>query len=311
MALPRSRQPGALAALRAALPAPPAAEAWNTAFGPDSLFDAWTRSSVAQSLYRANRAVLAPRLAGREGWRILEVGGGDGRLWRGLFADLPEARGELWVVDPSPEVGPRVAAALPAGVTLEHLVRPVEGLVAEGPAAAALPACDLVVCSLTLHHVAGRSAAERARVGLEGPGKGEILAALGRCLAERDGLLLLNEADIHCEVDLPARDPVLRERLLDSYVRRCARSLLHDVLERDDAEEGLRARWLAVAHRWCLDQVAMAEVPLPERDVYELDVGRWLELFAGSGLEVREHGFSDPWMLFHQYLLAPRTGSGG
>ncbi len=301
--LPRPQQQTALVELRAKHSPPETGESWNTAFGPGSLFDAWTRSSVAQAIYEANARTLAAQLADRVDWCVIEVGGGDGRLWTtmrelGLLDDLTP--GTLVVIDPVPEVGERVVDAVPAWITVEHRLGVVQSATQH-----AMPECDAVVCSLTLHHLAGRDQAARRRVGLDGPGKAEVLAALGRALSAREGLLLLNEADIHCDIELAPHDPVLAERLLDSYVRRCARSLLADIATREDADEDLRWRWLAVVHHWCLAQVELASVSVAARDVYELDVGRWLDLFDQSALRLESHCFTDSWGLFHRYLLRP------
>ena len=54
---------------------------------------------------------------------------------------------------------------------------------------------------------------------------------------------------------------------------------------------------------WCLEQIAYADVPLAERDVYELDVSRWLSLFDRAGFRVQAVGFTDPSNLFCRYVL--------
>jgi hypothetical protein len=170
-----------------------------------------------------------------------------------------------------------------------------------------LPAADVAIVSLALHHVPGADAAERARHGLPGAGKAEVLAALRSALLPRDGEGVLNEADVFCDLALPPGDPILVDRILDSYVRRTGLSLLHDLARRPDADDDLRDRWRAILRRWCLDQVDVARAPLAERDVYELDVPRWLALLDSVGLEVAEHGFTDRYGLFHRYRFRPRT----
>lgn len=294
LALPRAHQPRAVADLLAALPDESVPEAWNTAFGEGSLFRAFTRSTVARGVYGANRAVLRPLLDARPGFRVVEAGGGDGSLWEGLLR--PDDVGEIVVVDPHPEGGAGVAGVAPPGVRVTHLRAPVER--------ASLPEADAVVCSLTLHHVAGADAGERAVVGLAGPGKREALEAFRSAVASRGGRVLLNEADVYCDVGLAPGDPLLRERLVDSYVRRFAVSLLDDVARRADVDDDVRARWRRVVRAWALGQIAVADAPLAERDVYELDVPSWLRLVAAAGLRVVERRFTDPWMLFHQYVLA-------
>lgn len=289
--LPRGDQIPAIHALLAELPAPVVQEAWNTAFGAGSLFEAWTRTTVASGVYEANVALLRPRL--KPGFVAVEVGAGNGELWRRLLR--PDDRGTLVALDPSVEALDVLARTLPAGVTLDARPGRVEDRLP-------LPEADVVVCSLTLHHLAGRDAAERARHGLVGPGKREVLAAMRDAVAPRDGVVVLCEADIHCEVDLPSGSPILRERLVDSYVRRCARSLLDDLR---DAPPELADRWRHIARTWCLEQLRMAEVPVAERDVYELDVGRWLEVLAAAGLSVRSYRPTDRYGLFWQYVASP------
>jgi len=294
LALPRADQPAAVRVLHARLPHP-AAEPWNTAFGPDSLYQAFTETTIARGLHAANRAALRPLLDARgAGFCVVEVGGGAGTLWEGLLRQ--DDRGEIVVVDPHPDGAAGVRRAAPPGVTVRHLVTTVQE--------AALPEADAVVCSLVLHHVAGADAAARAAVGLAGTGKVEALVAFRAAVAPRAGRVLLNEADIYCDIGLPPRDPLLYDRLTDSYVRRFALALVDDLATaRDDA---LRARWAAILRDWSLGQVELAgSASYAERDVYELDVPAWLALVARAGLRVERRGFTDRWMLFHQYVLAP------
>lgn len=286
--LPRSAQPSAAADLCERIDLGLAEEEWNSRFGEDSLFAAWTGSELLRGLYTGNAMVLRAHL--RPGWRVVEVGGGDGRLW-GHLQDVP-ADGELVLIDPAPSTHEQVRGRLPAGVSMTSIEGMVQDVLEE------IPRCDAVICSLTLHHVAGRDAAERARVGLTGPGKREVLTAFRDAIRPRGGCLILNEADVHCEVDLPSGDPVLRDRLLDSYVRRTAKALVQEIRgQRGDAR-----RLGAIIQRWCLAQVAMADVAMAQRDVYELDIPRWLALIDQVDLQVTSREFSDPALLFHRYV---------
>jgi len=279
--LPRGEQPAAALALRDALP--PGQEAWNSDFGPGSLFTAFSDSTLARGLYEANRPYL--RFTGP--FRVIEVGGGNGRLWRGA---LPaSARGEIVVVDPHPRGADGVRVEVPRGVTVTHVREPVES--------ARLPDADVAVLSLVLHHVPGRDRAQNRQHGLARAGKLDALARV------RAPLVLVNEADIHCDVDLAPGDTVLLERLCDSYVRRFGVAIAadHDAATRDDS----RARLATILRDWALGQLDKAAVPLAARDVYELDVPRWLDLFAAAGLRVVDRRFTDPYMLFCQYVLSP------
>jgi hypothetical protein len=287
---PRGTHLEAVEALRASLPTA-TVEDWNTQFEPGSLYDAWSQAPFVRSLYEANAATLRAEVLSRPRWRVLEVGGGDGRLWR--HALLADDVGEIVVVDPLAGAHTRVAAAVPDGVRVTGQVAPLEE--------ATLPEVDGIVCSLVLHHVAGADAAQRAQHGMTGPGKGELLAAMADAVRSRDGLMLLNEADVHCDLAAPSGDPILRERLLDSYVRRTGLALCA-ALEAPGLAPDLDARWRHILRHWCLDQLQAAERPPEDRDVWELDVERWLVLLARSGWIVRAHHFTDPWNLFHRYV---------
>jgi hypothetical protein len=292
LSLPRGKQPEFLTEVLATLPSPKGKEEWNTRFGPGSLFEAWTASSIATAIYSANSRVIVNQLSTRSDWRILEIGGGDGRLWSQIFDE--ESVGELHVIDPAPEVHQQMAKVLPGGIRLHSQ----QCLAQE----ADWPDVDLVVCSLTLHHVPGADEDECKGSEVKGSGKLAILKQIAKSLSARAGLGILNEADVYCDLGLSQSDPILVDRLLDSYVRRCALALLHDI-ERRQASDDMKMRWRAVARHWCLEQVQMAHAPIAERDVYELDVTRWLQLLKRADLCVLSHQFTDDYGLFHQYLL--------
>lgn len=297
LCLPRGVQAAAVAAWLEELGDEPEKEAWNQAFSDGSLFDAWTRTSVVRGLYAANRRILQPHLADLADWTAVEIGVGDARLWtEGRYGS-----GTLIGVDPSVEVHRVAADRLPAGVAYTPRADPVEHTLDDAALWADL---DVVVCSLTLHHLAGADEAQRGAHGLSGPGKVEVLTRIRRALRP-DGLLLVNEADVYCDLGLASGDLLLEDQLMDSYVRRCAGSVLTDVETRTDADGDLRARWRAIVRHWCLEQLRYAHVPAAQRDVYELDVARWLDLFDRAGLRVEHRGFTDAARLFHQYVLRP------
>ena len=268
-------------------------EQWNTEFGTGSLFSAWTATPMVQGLYEANRSVLAEHLEGREHVQLVEVGAGNGELWKDpRFATL---QADFMAVDPvAGAVEQAEEAAKAHGWNARGVVGAVPGV--------QLPEADAIVCSLTLHHVAGWDAEERARHGLEGPGKKEALQAMAESLRARGGILLLNEADIHCDLSLPPGDPVLLDRIVDSYVRRCGMGLIRAMR---GAPEHLQARWFTILCEWCVRQLDVAEASVADRDVYELDVGRWMDLLAESGFEIVERRNTDEVGLFFQYVCRP------
>ena len=289
LALPRPEQVDAARALIASLP-PARPEAWNTTFGPGSLFEAWTATRIARDVHGALAEAVAPIVA-REGFTLVDVGGGDGSVWRRLPAD---AEGTLVVVDPLIEAVDRVRSVVPAGVTVEGL----QGFVQD----VELPACDALVCSMTLHHLAGADASDRAAHGLTGPGKREVLERFGAALRP-GGRGFLVEADVDCDIDLEPGDPTLADNIFDSYVRRCGAALLADL---DHAPEALRTRWEHLLRFWFLEQLGVADVPLADRDVYELTIPRWKALLDAAGLELVEHRGVDSWKLFQLYVFQPR-----
>ena len=267
-------------------------EAWNTDFGSESLYEAWTRLPFMQALYRHNREVLHAHMEQRQGWHFVEIGGGNGALWRDLFS--PSTQGTLTLIDPASQVHEMVAAVLPPGVQLRSCQMPIEQ--------ADIPEADAVVCSLTLHHVAGIDAQQRREFGLQGPGKLEILQRCVQALQPRQGIGLLNEADIYNEIDLAPGDAVLVDHFIDVYVRRAALAIAF-ALGQSPADGSLAQRWSVILENWCLAEIDNAFFPREKRDVYELDVPHWLHLLEHAGAKVLSHRYTDEWNLFHQYVF--------
>jgi hypothetical protein len=180
--LPRARQYAALSEVRETDPRA-YAEPWNTAFGPDSLYDAWTQLPFVHSIYRHNRVPIARILAGRTAWSVVEIGGGNGALWDGLLAHL--GPGPLTSIDPHHEAHEAVGRRLPSNVEFRSVVAKVGD--------SEIPASDVVVCSLTLHHHAGRDATQRAAFGMSGEGKEDILRRVVASVRDRRGVGILNK----------------------------------------------------------------------------------------------------------------------
>ena len=291
LVLPRIQQFEALKRLRE-VKEQEQVEEWNSAFGAESVYDAWTQLPFMQQLYTANRAILRPLLNERPHWHLVEVGGGNGALWRNFFSE--QDRGTLTLIDPVPEVHAAIAAILPSGVELDSRIARVENV--------NLPQADALVCSLMLHHIAGQDARQRKNAGMDGNGKFEILQQLVAAVRLRRGLCLLNEADVYNEIDLVSGEPTLVEHFIDVYVRRAAIAVA-TALEQHSLPASLRQRWEIILLHWCLDQIDLAFAPLEQRDVYELDVSRWLEVLQRANAHVLQHRYTDEWYLFHQYAF--------
>jgi hypothetical protein len=291
VSLPRAHQYSAIQQLRAQHSGT-GQEQWNTAFGPLSLYDAWTRLPVMQALYRSNRAVIDDALQNRADWHIVEIGGGNGALWEGL--PPARSRGTFTLIDPHPEAHTAVAAKLPESVTFRSRITSVEHV--------DIPEADIVLCSLTLHHVAGRDAAQRHALGLKGGGKSEILQRCVAAVQHKDGVGVLNEADIHNDIDLAPGDPVLIDHFIDVYVRRTACAVAQAIDTVGD-DRSLHEAWEAILRHWCLDQVDNALLPIDQRDVYELDTSRWVSLLRNAGAKDVAHRYTDEWNLFQQYTF--------
>ena len=289
--LPRGQQFAALQQLRAANKASEY-EAWNTAFGSASLYDAWTQLPFMQGLYQHNRAIIQKTLQERSNWHIVEIGGGNGALWQNFFHT--QQAGMFTLIDPHAEVHGTVAARLPEQVTFQSVIERVEQ--------AEIPEADVLVCSLTLHHVAGLDAVQRKTFGFQGDGKKEILQRCIQAVRKRQGIGILNEADCNNEIDLAPGDPVLVDHFLDVYVRRAARAIAY-ALEQPDIDVSLKQCWESILRHWCLDQIDNALLSRAQRDVYELDTSRWLDLLETVGARDVSHQYTDEWNLFQQYVF--------
>src|SRR4029077_13996753 len=73
-----------------------------------SLYDAWSQLPFIQNLYEQNRTVISGRLHDRDGWHIVEIGGGNGALWDGYLRTLK--RGTLTLIDPNEDAHHALAA---------------------------------------------------------------------------------------------------------------------------------------------------------------------------------------------------------
>ena len=169
-------------------------------------------------------------------------------------------------------------------------------------ASAALPSADVVVCSLTLHHHAGETAAQRAAFGMSGDGKLEILRRVVAAVRSRSGIGILNEADCYNDIALSPGDETLVDHFLDVYVRRAACAVAH-AIDSAPADFTLTEAWEAILLHWCIEQVDYAFRSRDERDVYELDVASWVRLLGDAGATDVTHRYTDTWNLFVQYLF--------
>jgi hypothetical protein len=289
--MPRAEQVAVLQGMQQAAQHPDA-EAWNTAFDPGSLYNAWTQLSFVRGIYQHNRQVIDNTLRGRKAWHVVEIGGGNGALWAGLLEQ--HSAGTLTLIDPNPQAHRAVSGRLPDHVDFQSVISKASD--------AEIPEADVIVCSLALHHEAGVSAAQRKTFGMDGDGKGEILRRCISALRLRTGVGVLNEADCYNEIDLAPGDPVLVDHFIDVYVRRTARAIAREI-DQYGQDTALSAAWDAIIRNWCIAQVENAFLPLEERDVYELDAARWTSLLYEAGAHHVERRYTDRWNLFLQYVF--------
>ncbi len=125
-----------------------------------------------------------------------------------------------------------------------------------------------------------------------------------QALRPRQGIGLLNEADVYNEIDLASGDAVLVEHFIDVYVRRAALAIAF-ALEQLPSDRSLAQRWSVILEKWCLAELDNAFFSREKRDVYELDVPHWLHLLEQAGAKVLSHHYTDEWNLFHQYIFTP------
>ena len=60
-------------------------EEWNSEFGQESLYEAWSLTEPMQNIYNKNRTIIREFLNNKKNWIIVEAGGGNGSLWRDFF----------------------------------------------------------------------------------------------------------------------------------------------------------------------------------------------------------------------------------
>ena len=268
-------------------------EQWNTTFGKDSLYQAWTFIEPMIQLYNANREVIRDFIKNLKEWTIVEIGGGNGTLWQNFFSG--HSKGEFILIDPVKDSHDTVIKHFPDTVSFTSIIQPVEQVI--------IPHADVIVCSLMLHHIPGFNTDHNKCLGINSVGKSEIIKRFLQSIRCRNGICIINESDIYTDIDLAPHDPVLIHRLIDSYIKRAGKSVAMKI---DDPAVPITVRKkleLVMIH-WLIDQVEIAgQSPLSKRDIYELDTIHWLELFQRVGANIINHGFTDKWHLFHQYII--------
>jgi len=293
IALPQRHQRDALRILGRSF-SPNISEEWNTQFNQDSLYEAWSQILPMRNLYEVNRNIINKKLEEISDFTIVEIGGGNGALWRNLLNK--NSKGNFILIDPVEDSHNSVAQNIPDSVNFTSIKSRIQDL-------ENIPSADIIVCSLVLHHIPGADKAENLKYGIESQGKADIISRLLEGIRKKDGILILNESDVYTDIKMPAKSHFLFHRLIDSYVRRCAKSISF-MMEFEEISDDLYKKLEHIIIKWCINQVEIAcNASLTERDVYELDMIHWLELFENVGANVISHKISDEWHLFHQYIL--------
>jgi len=292
ISLPQGHQRDAVRKLRATFPQT-IGEEWNTEFGKDSLYEAWSQILPMRNIYGLNKKVIREYLSKLDNFTIVEIGGGNGALWRNFFTDTQ--KGNFILVDSNQNAHDVVKETLPKNINFESVVKKIQDT--------EIPEADIIVCSLALHHVPGISETENKKYDINSLGKLDILNKFLNSVRAKNGIIILNESDVYTDIKLKPRAPFLFQRLVDSYIRRACKAIIY-TMETEDISEDLFNKLEQVIIKWSLEQIERAgNASLQERDVYELDSIHWLELFEMAKAEVVSHKNSDEWNLFHQYVL--------
>lgn len=269
-------------------------EAWNTNFAEGSLYDAWAQTLPMRNLYETNRNTIKKYISEKNNFTILEIGGGNGELWKNFFNS--QTKGNYILIDPVEDSHVAVAKNIPENVSFISIKKKIQDI-------ETLPESDIIVSSLMLHHVPGCFYEENKKYEIDGPGKGDILLKMKESIKNNDGIIILNESDVYTDIKINPKTYILYHRLIDSYVRRAAKSIAF-MIENEDISEDLFLKLEQVIIKWSLEQIEIAgNAALKNRDVYELDMIHWFELFEKIGLKIVSHKITDEWHLFHQYIL--------
>jgi hypothetical protein len=269
-------------------------ENWNTLFGPESLYEAWSNILPMRNLYEVNRNVISKIISEKQNFTILEIGGGTGALWKNFFTS--KHNGNYILIDPVEDSHIAVSKVIPENIPFFSLKKGIQQI-------ETLPNADIIICSLMLHHIPGIEYHENIKYGIESLGKGDILKKMLQSIKENDGIIILNESDVYTDIKLPPKSHLLYHRLIDSYVRRAAKSIAF-MMETEDIQDELYLKLEQIILSWSLDQIEIVgNADLDKRDVYELDTIHWQELFDKIGAEIVNHKVTDEWHLFHQYIL--------
>jgi len=292
ISLPQGHQRDAVRKLRATFPEN-IGEEWNSEFGKDSLYEAWSQILPMQNIYGLNKMTINKHIKDLTNFTILEVGGGNGALWRNFFNE--NHKGNFILVDSNENAHKAVKETLPKSINFESVNKNIQDT--------EIPEADIIVCSLALHHVPGITLYENKKYGVESFGKQDIIEKFLKSIRPKNGILILNESDIYTDIKLKPRTPFLYQKLVDSYIRRACKAIIY-TMEAEGTSEDLYQKLEKVIIKWSLEQIERAgNASLQERDVYELDAIHWLDLFENAKAEIVSHKNSDEWNLFHQYIL--------
>lgn len=254
------------------------AEEWNTNFSSTSLYEALSKLTFMQQIYKVNRQAIYEALKGRQNWHIVEIGGGNGEIWREF--EWPTSSGSFTLIDINQNSQPQVSRYIPQHVKFNSIISPVEE--------ADIPEADIILCSLCIHHIPGLSQEQREEYGFSGPGKLEVLEKFIKALKPRKGICILAECDNYSEIDLDPGNPILIDNILDEYVRRAGMAIVIDNISKEISCHNIQLM-IKILEHWMIDEVQKAFVSVQERDIYELDVAHWLLLIEQAGAELLHH----------------------
>lgn len=239
LTLPQRHQRDALRILSRSFK-PSDSETWNKRFDQDSLYESWSQILPMRNLYEVNKNVINKKLSELQNFTIVEIGGGNGALWRNLFN--PNQKGTFILIDPTEESHEAVKKAIPSNIEFISIKKSVEEL-------NQIPEADIIVCSLVLRFIPGTEKEENKKYGIDRIGKAQIIRKILESIRIKNGILIINETDVYTDIKIAPKTHFLFHSLIDSNIRRLAKSISF-MMETEELTEDLFKKLELIIINW-------------------------------------------------------------